>query len=153
MLIKDCWQTLGIFGLLLGIFSSVCAGKTLAALALFSVPGAWVMEWTDYFFPLHQTWSYISSSCKGSSLVWGMQAINHAFLFRGSNMVHPGYTWCKFKFSFANWNIFQGYIRSTWYLLTKTCQLFTGGLWPRQISTPLGISADLHPWAFPWWLE
>lgn len=76
-----------------------------------------------FFFSLHQTWSYISSSCKGSSLVWGTQAINHAFLCRGLNMVHPGYTWCKFKFSFVNWTIFQGYIWSIWYLLTKTWHL------------------------------
>lgn len=41
------------------------------------------MQCRDSFFPLHQTWPYISSSRKGSSLVWEIQATKSCFPFQG----------------------------------------------------------------------
>lgn len=38
-------------------------------------------------------------------------------------MIHLGYIWCKCKFPFVNWTIFQYNIESIRYLLTKTWQL------------------------------
>lgn len=100
-----------------------CTCTVLCAWSLDNGSSFTFMQCTDSFFSSHQTWSCISSSHKGSSLVWGMQAINHTFLFRGSNIVHPGYTWCKFKFSFVNWTVFQLYIQNFSYFLIKTWHL------------------------------
>lgn len=125
VLTKDCWQTfIGIFGLILGILSSVCVGNTLA---LFSVPGAWIIDpvlllllssvWfimrclctvNILSFSLLQAWSCISSSGKRFFLIWGMQATKSCFPFQ---WINHGSSWLhlmQMQISICELNHFSG---------------------------------------------